>query len=355
MNAEDADGEPDYYKILNVSETSTLEEIKKEYRKLSMIHHPDKNQNNPESTKKFQAISAAYEVLGDAQKRQSYDLGRRTHSMFNNSSRGHGHGHGLGLGGMADLLAQLFSQSSNGNPNVHMFYSDPKGEEENEDDNDFSPYSMFRQSMSQSMSQSMNDYINSKGTAGPQTKSNIKNRERPTPLVSTLTVTYEDMFGGALIPLEIERWNMENGEKRYETEILYVEIPKGADENEIILMENKGNTLSDTCKGDVKIFIRLDNAKFPQFKRHGLDLVFEHKITLKEALCGFSFSIKHLNGTTYTINNAGRVIAPNYIKKIPNLGIQRDEHTGSLVILFQIQFPETVTEDAIKALSEIDF
>ena len=353
MNAEDGDGEPDYYKILNVSENATPDEIKKEYRKLSMIHHPDKNQNNPESTKKFQAISAAYEVLGDTQKRSSYDLGRRMFSGNQGLS-----GSGQGTSGMADLLAQLFAKSTSfnnsansANPNVHMFCS----QEGDDDGSESSPFSMFNDFLSNANKSNANKSNTNKGIE----KSNIKNknreRERPTPLNSTLTVTYEDMFGGALIPLEIERWNMENGEKHYETEILYVKIPKGADENEIILMENKGNTLSDTCKGDVKIFIRLDNAKFPQFKRHGLDLVFEHKITLKEALCGFSFTIKHLNGTTYTINNAGRVIAPNYIKKIPNLGIQRDEHTGALVILFQIQFPETITEDAIKALADIDF
>ena len=332
------DEESDYYKILNVSEKSTPEEIKKEYRKLSMIHHPDKNRNNPESTKKFQAISAAYEVLGDAQKRKMYDLGR-SNPMFASLN---GQSQGMGQhGGMADLLAQLFSRTSatNDNPNVRMFYP---GNDDDASSSDFSPYSMF-------MGQSMSDFINNSNT-----KSNTI-KERPTPLISTLTVTYEEMFSGALIPLEIERWNMENGEKRYETEILYVTIPKGVDENEIILMENKGNTLNDTCKGDVKIFIRLDNNKFQNFKRHGLDLVFEHQITLKEALCGFSFTIKHLNGTTYTINNAGRVISPNYMKKIPNLGIQRDEHTGALVILFQIQFPETITEDAIKALSEIEF
>ena len=352
MNADN--GEPDYYKILNVSENSTPEEIKKEYRKLSMIHHPDKNQNNPESTKTFQAISAAYEVLGDAQKRSRYDLGR-THPMFGqnqNMNRGHSYG---GHGGMADLLAQLFSTvhssaAASGNPNIHMFYNNP--DDDDDSGGGSSPYSMFGQSMS--------DFIHAQSTANKSTeegqiKRNTRERERPTPLVSTLTVSYEDMFAGALIPLEIERWNMENGEKHYETEILYVEIPKGVDENEIILMENKGNTLSDTCKGDVKIFIRLDNAKFPQFKRHGLDLVFEHHITLKESLCGFSFTIKHLNGTTYTINNAGRVISPNYTKKIPNLGIQRDEHTGALVIVFHVQFPETLTEDTVNALSEIDF
>ena len=58
----------DLYKVLDVEKTSTAEEIKKAYRKLSLKYHPDRNQGNAESTKKFQEISAAYEVLGDVEK-----------------------------------------------------------------------------------------------------------------------------------------------------------------------------------------------------------------------------------------------------------------------------------------------
>ena len=43
-----------FYDILEVSETASTDEIKKAYRKLSMIHHPDKNGNSQESTEKFQ-------------------------------------------------------------------------------------------------------------------------------------------------------------------------------------------------------------------------------------------------------------------------------------------------------------
>jgi len=54
---------------------ATADEIKKAYRKLSMVHHPDKNQGNLNaSTHKFQEISAAYEILGNVQKRKMYDL-----------------------------------------------------------------------------------------------------------------------------------------------------------------------------------------------------------------------------------------------------------------------------------------
>lgn len=43
-----------FYNILEVSESAPIEEIKKSYRRLSMLYHPDKNKNNPEATAKFQ-------------------------------------------------------------------------------------------------------------------------------------------------------------------------------------------------------------------------------------------------------------------------------------------------------------
>ena len=48
-----------FYTILEVPETATLDEIKKSYRRLSMLYHPDKNKNNPDATAKFQKISEA--------------------------------------------------------------------------------------------------------------------------------------------------------------------------------------------------------------------------------------------------------------------------------------------------------
>ena len=55
----------DYYKILEVTKNANENDIKKAYRKLSLQYHPDRNNNSPESTLKFQNINAAYEVIGD--------------------------------------------------------------------------------------------------------------------------------------------------------------------------------------------------------------------------------------------------------------------------------------------------
>lgn len=66
----------DYYKILEVSENADILKIKKQYRKLAMKYHPDRNAGDEKAVKKFREITEAYEVLSNGEKRKEYDYKR---------------------------------------------------------------------------------------------------------------------------------------------------------------------------------------------------------------------------------------------------------------------------------------
>jgi DnaJ-class molecular chaperone len=65
----------DPYDVLGVSRKASDAEIKKAFRSLAKKHHPDTHANDPKAVKKFQEISAAYELLGDKEKRAQFDRG----------------------------------------------------------------------------------------------------------------------------------------------------------------------------------------------------------------------------------------------------------------------------------------
>ena len=63
----------DFYRILGVSREASDDVIKKAYRKLVFEHHPDRNPDSKDAEEKIREINAAYEIIGDAEARRSYD------------------------------------------------------------------------------------------------------------------------------------------------------------------------------------------------------------------------------------------------------------------------------------------
>ena len=284
----------DYYKILELENNATHEEIKKSYRKLSLKYHPDRNGGT--DNKKIQEINEAYEILGDPAKKQAYDF------ELNFSEQGMQGMRGMHMPfPMDSIFEQLFfGRDMDDSPNIRIFHN------------------------------------------GMQI-------DKPTPIIKTVEIEMSMVLTGGNIPVEIERWIYE-GEKVFEKETIYLDIPKGIDDNELLVLREKGNVRGKMV-GDIKIFIKVNNST--KFQRNGLDLLYEKTISLKDALCGFSFDLKYINGKKYTINNQkGNIIPPNFKKIISNMGLERNGYVGNLIISFHVQFPENLSIENINKMEE---
>ena len=66
----------DPYQELGVSRTASADEIRKAFRKLAKQHHPDANPGDKKAEEKFKQVSAAFDIVGDAEKRKKFDLGQ---------------------------------------------------------------------------------------------------------------------------------------------------------------------------------------------------------------------------------------------------------------------------------------
>jgi DnaJ family protein B protein 4 len=315
--------ENDLYKTLGVSKNASDAEIKRAYRSLSLKYHPDRNPS-PEAHEKIRIINDAYDVLSDTSKRKRYDMEQQLGPQFFDFP-----GNGGAPPPMSDLFEMLFQMhppSPHDMPEIHIFQAGDL------------PQNLFSKSMNHPLFKQFQD-------------TTLFNT--PKAVQKTLTISYLQAYQGCNLPIEIERELYVGDTNICEEETLYVSIPPGIDENEIITLKEKGNVNKRNKKGDVKVNIKLE--PHPQFQRKGLDLIYKKQVSLKEALCGFTFEIEHLNGKLLSLNNKKNraIIAPQFRKSVPNLGFERENSKGALIIEFDVLFPTSLKEEQIQILEKV--
>ena len=290
------------YEILGIEKNSPQEDIKKAYRKLSMKHHPDRNGNSNESNKIFQNITDAYSQIDTEEKRKNLHL-------FNNSN--------INPDDISEELLKFFMQTQNpSNKPSNIFFSNLQ--------------SKFMNQMQSPL---------------------FKSLQKPPPIVKKIRINFELSYNGGQLPIEIEREILTGTTKEKEKETIYIKIPEGIDNNEMIIIREKGNIVNE-LRGDIKIFVVINPHE--NFTRDGLNLLYTQTVTLKQALCGFSIDVPYINGKTIKINNnMGNIIKPNFEKSITNLGFRREGHCGNLIITFNIIFPAALTNECMHKLNEI--
>ena len=294
-----------HYDTLGLDKNATSDEIKRAYRTLSFKYHPDRNKEEG-AMQMFQKINAANEVLSDNTKRSAYDMQMNL-------------GIDMDMGDLNNIFDSFFGGMANMN-----FSSDGPGPK----------IHIFKGGFGPGLAGLGGDFFQS--------------LQKPPPVVKDVYISFEQSYSGCSLTLDLETWSIVNNIKIPNQTTIQFDIPPGVYDNETVCLKNMGNTVHNNIKGDVKVIIHVtDDSKFV---REGDDLVYNKTLSLKEALCGFEFIVKHLNGKSYLFNNKEIVIHPNFKKFVPGLGFKRNEEVGNLIIKFIIEFPEIIQEETKEKL-----
>lgn len=346
------------YDTLGVTRDATESDIRKQYRKLAMQYHPDKNPNNPAAAEKFQEISHAYEVLSDPEKRELYNQ-YGEEGLKDNGGGGYT---------AEDIFSQFFGGGffGGGGPRRGGRPQQRRGEDLQHPLKvtleDLYKGKTTKLSLQKSVlcadcggkgSKNPNGVRRCEGCKGQGIK--ITLRQIGPSMVQQMQQTCPDCRGAGEVIREKDRCPRCTGLKTLsEKKLLDVYIDKGMRHGQKIVFAGEGDQAPDIIAGD--IIVVLQQKEHATFKRDGDDLYMEHELTLHEALCGYELRISHLDGRILRVQGTpGEVVTPGDIKCIMSEGMplhKRPFEKGRLIIKFNVQFPKLLKEDAIRLLDK---
>lgn len=288
----------DPYEVLGVSKKATDAEIKKAFRTLAKKHHPDTHQNDPAKVKQFQEISAAYEVVGDKEKRAQYDRGEI-------DAEGRPRGFDPGAQGFGGFRPGAGGRAPKGGPSDFEFHWSGGGGE------GFRAEDIFADLF---------------GTAAGGRRRGQPRKGEDIQFTTTISLDEAAKGGMRRVPLADGRQ-------------VEVRIPVGVKEGQQIRLRGQGGPGErGGPPGDVLITVNI--ALHPYLTREGRDLKMDLPVTLKEAVLGGKVEVPTLSGTvTLTVpphSNTGRVLRLKG-KGLPGSG---NEAAGDLYVRLAVTLPE---------------
>lgn len=309
------------YDILGVKKGATASEIKKAYYALARVEHPDKG-GDPE---KFKKTQAAYEVLKDEEKRAKYD----EYGL-----------EGLEGGDMPegadDIFSALFGGRRRGGGAGR-----PAGPKKGPD-------------VKHPLKVSLEDLYNGKTAKLAVSRDKIVGKpEMCRDCQGKGVVVRLRQIGPGMVQ-QLQQQCPSCGatgfsvQKQKERQVLEVNIERGMKNGEKIRFRGMSDEHPNAEPGDI-VFM-LQEKEHPVFKRKNNDLLVNKEVSLKEAICGYSFTVTHLDGRTLTVaSKPGEVLKPDNGPGEPFMKCVMDEgmpkagspfEKGRLFIFFRIVFPK---------------
>ena len=349
--------EKNYYKILGVDKDASADEIKKAFRKLALKHHPDKNQGNKESEKKFKEINEAYEIFKDEQKRAAYD--RYGSAGFQNSGGGF-HSQTGGFEDFADVFGDIFGDfMGRGSSSKQQRKSQFKGADlrYNTEITLENAYKGLNRNIKFRTAIKC-DECDGKGTKAKTGTINCNTCH------GSGKVRYQQGFfmiektctscsgSGVVIKDPCKKCR---GEGRYEQEkSLSVHIPKGIDHGAKIRVSGEGEAgVRGAESGDLYIHISIKPHDF--YQRDNSNLYCSVPIKMTTAVLGGYVEIPTIDGNIAKINvPAGTQFGTKLRMQNKGMPIINSSRNGDIYVDVNIELPIKVTSKQKELLEEFD-
>jgi DnaJ-class molecular chaperone len=346
------------YDVLEIDKNASDEEIKKAYKKLAIIHHPDKNKGNPEADAKFKEISNAYSILSNPESKQRYDM------LGDDNYNDGGGGGGAPDMNVDEIFNHLFNRSRNPFGGNSFFGFNNDQNQQNQCNNIIKQYNITLEDIYNGISKNL--------------KFTIKN------YCKKCNVTCDKCNGTGMIQQLIQMGPMTQifqshchncstsgfcvknnkdcqqckGSGLFDSEhIAHLNMPKGfTDKTTVFAGLGEQPRTNKQKAGNMIIEFKLLDHK--HFTKKDNDLYYKQSITFTESILGKAIIIPYFEEEIKININQFGIINPNKQYMLKNRGLpimNSNGKKGNMIIEFNIKFPTKLTDNKedLNKLNEI--